>query len=140
MNKAATKVIEGLYPKQKVFRQLLETGVTSLALTPMGNAFPGTGAVLSPDGVTIDGLTADGAAFLQIGMARDAATKKLLKENFEKAKKVVEERKKPAEVKKPAAKPVAKAAKPAAKPAAKAAKPAAKPAAKVENKTDSKAA
>ncbi len=107
-NKAATRVVDGLYPKQKVFHELLEAGVTSLALTPTGNAFPGTGAVLAPNGTTVRELTADGEAFLQIGMARDAATKKLLKDSFDKAKKVVEERNKPKEEPKPAQEPEAK--------------------------------
>ncbi|MCR9248353.1 MAG: amidohydrolase family protein [bacterium] len=107
-NQAAAKVVDGLYPKQKVFRQLLEAGVTSLALTPQGSGFPGTGAILAPDGKTIGDLTAEAEAFLQIGMQRDSATKKLLKGNFDKAKKIVEERKKPKEAPKPATKPTPK--------------------------------
>ncbi|MCA8974700.1 MAG: amidohydrolase family protein [Planctomycetes bacterium] len=101
-NKAATKVVDGLYARQKIFGELLEAGITSLALTPQGNAFPGLGAVLAPDGKTIEELTADDSAFVQITMARDAQTKKLLADNLEKAKKIVEERKKPKEAEKPA--------------------------------------
>ncbi len=96
-NKAATKVTEGLYPKQAIFAELLRTGITSLALTPAGSAFPGLGGLLRPDGKTLEQLTLRDDAFVQIGMARDTQTKKLLKENFEKAQKLVEERKKPAE-------------------------------------------
>lgn len=120
-NKAATKVVDGLYARQKVFGELLEVGITSLALTPPGNAFPGLGAILAPDGTTIDALTADGEAFVQVTMARDSATKKLLKDNFEKAKKIVEERNKPKEQPKPAApatKPEEEKPTEAAKPAA----------------------
>jgi len=94
-NKAATKVIDGLYIRQPVFYDLLEVGVTSLALNPSGGGFPGLGAVLNPAGKTRSDLTQDDEAFVQIGMQRNATAKKLLKDTFEKAKKVVEEREKP---------------------------------------------
>jgi hypothetical protein len=94
-NKPATKVVDGLYAKQPVFGELLRAGVTSLALTPSGGGFPGLGAVLRPDGKTVEQLTVDDDAFVQVGMARDSGTKKLLKDMFEKAQKAVDERKKP---------------------------------------------
>ncbi|MGC6487382.1 MAG: amidohydrolase family protein [Planctomycetota bacterium] len=94
-NAAATKVVDGLYVRQPVFRDLLEVGVTSLALNPSGGGFPGLGAVLNPAGRTRGDLTQDDEAFVQIGMQRNAAAKKLLKDTFAKAKKVVEEREKP---------------------------------------------
>ena len=65
-NKAATRVVDGLYPRQKVFGELLEAGVTSLVLTPQGSAFPGLGAILAPDGKTLGELTANDSAFVQI--------------------------------------------------------------------------
>lgn len=94
-NKPATKVVDGLYAKQPVFAELLRAGVTSLALNPNGGGFPGLGAVLRPDGKTVEQLTVDDDAFVQVGMVRDSGTKKLLKDQFEKAQKVVDERKKP---------------------------------------------
>ena len=96
-NKAATKVVDGIYVRQPIFHELLEVGVTSLALNPSGPGFPGLGAVLDPSGRTRGDLTRDDEAFVQIGMQRNAAAKKLLKDTFEKAKKVVEEREKPPE-------------------------------------------
>ena len=96
-NKAATKVVDGIYVRQPIFHELLEVGVTSLALNPSGPGFPGLGAVLDPSGKTRSDLTRDDEAFVQIGMQRSAAAKKLLKDTFEKAKKVVEEREKPPE-------------------------------------------
>lgn len=96
-NKAATRVVEGVYAKQPVFGDLLRAGITSLALTPIGGGFPGLGAVLRPDGKTLEQLVRDDDAFVQIVMVRDAGTKRLLKETFEKAQKVVEERRKPPE-------------------------------------------
>jgi imidazolonepropionase-like amidohydrolase len=104
-NKAATKVVDGLVAKQPVFGELLRAGVTSLALTPTGAAFPGLGALLRPDGKTVEQLTVRDDAFVEVAMVRDSQTKKVLKENFEKAQKVVEERKKPPEPPKPEAAP-----------------------------------
>jgi hypothetical protein len=125
-NKAATKVLDGIYTRQPIFGKLLEVGITSLALTPQGGGFPGLGAVLNPAGKTRDDLALNDEAFVQIGMQRNAGAKKLLKDMFAKAKKVVEERENPPAPKKPAKKP--EAAKPTGKPAAKPTeKPAAKP-------------
>lgn len=104
-NNAATKVLDGVYARQPIFRNLLEVGVTSLALNPNGNGFAGLGAVLNPAGKTRDELALNDEAFVQIGMQRSASAKKLLKDTFAKAKKVVEEREKPPE---PAKKPEAK--------------------------------
>ena len=94
-NKAATKVIDTLYARQEIFGDLLRLGVTTLSLNPNGSGLPGLGALLRPDGKNRDQLSIDEEAFVQIGMQRNGATKKLLKETFAKAKKVVEERKKP---------------------------------------------
>jgi hypothetical protein len=115
-NKAATKVVESLYGRQPVFGDLLRAGVTSLALTPTGSAFPGLGALLRPDGKTLAQLTVDDDAFVFVGMARDKETKRLLKEQFEKAQKLVEERTKPPAAPKPAEAPPADAKPADAKP------------------------
>ncbi len=115
-NRAATKVVAGLYVRQKVFRELLEHGITTLALSPKGGGFPGQGAILDPAGKSLEDLTVDDAAFLMVSPANNTKSKKLLKDTFEKAKKVLEERKKPAP-KPPAKKPAAPTAKkPASKP------------------------
>lgn len=100
-NSAATKVAERLDPKQEVFAELLRAGITTLALTPTGDAFPGFGAVLAPDGTTLDTLVKDDDAFLFVGMQRDTRVKKTLKDGFEAAKKVVEARKAPKDPPKP---------------------------------------
>ncbi|HLQ38247.1 MAG TPA: amidohydrolase family protein [Planctomycetota bacterium] len=114
LNQPATKVSDKLYARQPIFGELLRCGVTTLALTPPGSGLPGLGAVLRPDGKTAEQLVAVDAAFVFVAMVRDTAVKKLLKESFDKAKKVVEERKKPKEPAKPEAKPEDK---PADKPA-----------------------
>lgn len=138
-NAAATKVVDGIYIRQPIFGKLLEVGVTSLALNPEGGGFPGLGAVLNPAGKTREALTANDEAFVQIGMARNAGAKTLLKSTFEKAKKAVTEREKPPEPpKKPEAKQPAtkkpEAKKPDAKPGEKPAKPSGKEAPKQDPK------
>jgi len=100
-NKAAAKVADEIYARQDVFGDLLSVGVTTLALTPSGAGFPGTAALLNPAGKDREGLVRDDDAFLVVGMGRNTATKKLLTETFDKAKKVVEERNKPKEEPKP---------------------------------------
>ncbi|MEY4675013.1 MAG: Atrazine chlorohydrolase [Planctomycetota bacterium] len=115
-NSPATKVVERLDPYQKIFGELLREGITSLALTPMGNGMPGQGAVLRPDGKNLADLTADDDAFLFFAIARDSGVKKLFKENFDKAKKALEERKKPPAPPAPPAAAPAAAAKPEEKP------------------------
>ena len=132
-NRAATKVVTGLYARQKVFRELLEQGITTLALSPSGGGFPGQGAVLNPIGKNLDQLTINDAAFLMVNPANNTKAKKLMKETFEKAKKVLEERKKP----KPKPAPAKKPAKPAAKPTT-AKKPASKPTPKKGEKKEEK--
>ena len=96
-NAAANKVVERLDPKQEVFAELLKAGVTTLALTPSGDAFPGLGAILKPDGKTLDALTLDDDAFVFVSMQRDGRVKKTLKDGFDAAKKAVEARKAPKE-------------------------------------------
>ena len=104
-NTAATKVVERLDPKQEVFAEMLRAGVTTLALTPSGDAFPGFGAILKPDGKTLEALTLDDDAFVFVSMQRDGRVKKTLKDGFEAAKKAVEARKAPKEAPKPEAPP-----------------------------------
>jgi len=91
-NNAATKIVERIYARQPIFGELLENGVTSLALNPISGGFAGLGAVLDPSGRNLRELTLDDDAFVQISMVRDGATKKMLGETFAKAKQVVEER------------------------------------------------
>lgn len=96
-NSAAQKVADRLDPKQDVFFDLLQAGVTTLALTPPGDGFPGLGAILRPDGTDLESLVQQPEAFVYVGMARESRTKKTLKDGFEAAKKAVEARKKPKE-------------------------------------------
>lgn len=115
-NSPSAKVVERLDPYQRIFGELLQEGITSLALTPMGNGMPGQGAVLRPDGKNLAELTADDDAFLFFAIARDSGVKKLFKDNFDKAKKALEERKKPPAPPAPPAAAPAAGAKPEEKP------------------------
>ena len=74
-------------------------------LSPITHRGPKTRAdlALRPNGKTVEQLTRNDDAFVQVTMVRETATKKLLKETFEKAQKLVEERKKPPEKPAPAA-------------------------------------
>ena len=96
-NRAATVVARSIYPRQDVFGELLEAGVTTLALTPRGSGFPGTGAILNPAGKSLDELATNEDAFLWVSPAVNNAAKTVLREGFEAAKQVVEERNKPPE-------------------------------------------
>lgn len=101
-NKAAAKVSDALYARQDVFGDLLECGVTTLAVTPEGPGFPGQGAVLDPAGKTREALTVDDEAFVLLSAATGTKNKELIKDGLEKAQKAVEERKKPKTPEKPA--------------------------------------
>ena len=102
-NHAATRVSDSLYAQQDVFAELLAGGVTSLFVHPSGSGFPGQAARLELDGRTREDLVADATAYTVIVAETNTNGKKLLKGEFEKAKKVLEERKKPKEQPKPPA-------------------------------------
>jgi len=94
-NKAATKVLTTVYARQDIFGELLECGVTTLALTPSGAGFPGQGGIVDPAGRTLESLTIDDEAFVLISATTGTKSKKLIKDTLEKAAKALEERKKP---------------------------------------------
>ncbi|MDP6929109.1 MAG: amidohydrolase family protein [Planctomycetota bacterium] len=134
-NQASKKVVSGLYARQKIFGELLEAGVTTLALYPSGGGFPGQGAILDPRGKTPQELTIDDDAFLVAAPSLSTSGKKVIRDALTKAKAEVAERKKPKADPKPAPKKAeAKkgeeeaAGKPEAKPATGKPKPGEKPA------------
>ena len=94
-NNAATKVADGLYARQDVFRELLDAGVTSLAVAPAGAGFPGQGALLDPSGADRASLVVNDSAFIAINPANNTRAKTLLKDSFALAAEVVEDRKNP---------------------------------------------
>jgi hypothetical protein len=94
-NRAASRVAEGLYERQDVFHDLLETGITSLSVRPLAPGFPGLAARLEPDGTTHSSLVADAEGYLVIAPATNTPGKKLVKDEFDKAKQALEARKAP---------------------------------------------
>lgn len=115
-NNAAAKVAASIYPRQKIFRELLASGITTVALAPTGTGFPGQAALLQLTGKTRDDLIANDTLFLAVNPANNTKAKKLLKDTFAAAKKVVDERKKPKVVPK---KPEVKSKTPTKKPTTK---------------------
>lgn len=115
VNKAATKIAETLYARQQVFRDLLEAGVTTLAVAPDGVGFPGMAARVALDRETEEGFILDDDAYLVIECEPKTKAKKTIKAALDAGKKALEERKKPKEEpKKPDPKKPAEPKKPAA--------------------------
>lgn len=116
-NNAATVAVQSLHARQDIFGQLLELGVTTLALTPQGTGFPGYGALLDPSGKNLAQLAEVERAFQVVASQSNTPAKKLIKESLEKAKKALEDRRRPAPASQPAG-PAAPPAAPAAAPGA----------------------
>lgn len=116
-NSSSKRVADGVYERQDVFADLLREGVTSLSVRPLAPGFPGLAARLEPDGITHGDLVTDPESYVVVAPATNTAGKKLLKDEFDKAKKALEERKKPPEAPKPAGTEGQPAATPETKPA-----------------------
>jgi hypothetical protein len=95
-NRAAQPVLDSLYARQDVFGELLAAGVTTLAVAPRGNGFPGQGGLVHPQGRTQQELTETADAYVAIRPVPETDAKKLVKETLDKAAKIVEQRRKPA--------------------------------------------
>lgn len=92
-NKAARKVVQGLYAKQDVFADLLHQGVSTLGLAPSGAGFSGLGALLDPAGTSLEAMTLSDAAFLGVVPQNNTRSKDLTKGELEKARKMLDDRK-----------------------------------------------
>lgn len=113
------KVSSKLKPQSEDWAKLLKGGITTHGVRPVETGLSGLGAAVRPLGRKVEDMVLADEKFLWLGMAANTATKKLLRENFEKAKQMLEARKKAKEVaKKPPVaegKPETKAAKEAPK-------------------------
>ncbi|MAE75459.1 MAG: hypothetical protein CMJ85_01160 [Planctomycetes bacterium] len=106
------KVTSKLRPMDGGWAEFLKAGVTTHAVRPVKSGLSGLGGVVRPLGRKVEDMVLADERYLYIGMASNTAHKKLLRDNFKKAKELIEARKK-----KPAAKTPAKpATKPGAKP------------------------
>ena len=84
-------------PAVDTFARIARTGYTSFAIYPNHGTISGRAVLVKPVGITKDSMVAEKAVFLRIDMALGTATKKLLKKEFENAKKLLEAAKKKAE-------------------------------------------
>jgi imidazolonepropionase-like amidohydrolase len=76
-----------LYPRQPIYQDLLEVGVTTLGLYPPGNAIPGQAVAVSTAGKTRDEMILAEGAYLKILMQSNATSRKMLDSAFEKVEK-----------------------------------------------------
>ncbi len=117
---------DGLDPRAEVWKDLLRAGVGTAFLFPRTSGVSGQGSLVRTVGRTKEAMILKDGIFLWIGCATGTDFKKILKENFAKAKALLEARKKKA-APPPAGKAAPKTApKPTGKPAPKPA-PAPKP-------------
>lgn len=69
---------------QDVYEDLLEAGVTTLALYPPGTGIPGQAVTVRPKGDTADEMIVAKGAYLLIHLQSSEASKKMLRDAFEK--------------------------------------------------------
>jgi len=83
-----------LYPGHPDYAELLAAGVTTLGLYAPGNGIPGQTVVVRPHGDAKEAMILRDNAYLKILMRANAATKKMIRDGFQKADKHLEKEKK----------------------------------------------
>jgi hypothetical protein len=85
-------------PRDDVWEELLELGVTTLGFYPDGNGIPGQAIALTPHGDTVAEMVVAEPAYLKVFLQASASSKKALRDAFKKAdehlEKVAKEREK----------------------------------------------
>ena len=84
LDEPETHASEELYPRQEEYRDVLELGVTTIALYPPGTGLPGQAVAVRPAGDTPRAMTIEEGVYLKITMASSAQAKKDLRGAFEK--------------------------------------------------------
>ena len=88
----------GLDPKLERWEELLELGVTTIGFYPEGGGVPGRAIAIKPRGDTLQEMLVDDEAYLKVFLQSTAASKKMLRDAFEKVdeyeEKVAKEREK----------------------------------------------
>lgn len=79
-----------LYPRQDVWAELLEVGVTTLGIYPPGTGIPGLAVAVKPEGETAAEMIVKDPAYLQIYLRSDRSSKKLFTDAFDKLDKYLE--------------------------------------------------
>ncbi len=74
-----------LYPRQDVYGDLLELGVTTLGLYPSGSGIPGQAVAVKPHGETKDEMILQDSAYLKVVLRSNVKSKKMLMDGFGKA-------------------------------------------------------
>jgi hypothetical protein len=74
-----------LYPDQELWKDVLETGVTTLGLYPAGSGIPGQGYAIQPHGATREQMILKDPTYLLVHMRSDPGAKKFLRDGLEKA-------------------------------------------------------
>jgi hypothetical protein len=72
-------------PRSDVWRELLELGVTTLGFYPDGGGIPGQAIVIQPHGKTLAEMLVAEPAYLKVHLQASAASKKALRDAFQKA-------------------------------------------------------
>ena len=72
-----------VYPHDRVYDDLLEAGVTTLALYPPGVGIPGQAFVVRPRGDTLEEMLLADSAYLKIYFRSSTRSKKMIRSGFE---------------------------------------------------------
>lgn len=73
-----------LYPRQDIWGELLEAGITTLGLSPAGAAISGQAVAVRPHGKTVSDMIIQDSVYLKVHLVSTAASKKMLRDAFEK--------------------------------------------------------
>lgn len=72
-------------PRNDVWKELIELGVTTLGIFPDGQGIPGQAVIVRPHGETLAEMLVKEPAYLKIYLQATASSKKALREAFQKA-------------------------------------------------------
>lgn len=86
------RIYDELYPFQEVYRQVLRTGTTTLALVPDGTGIPGQGAVIKPQANSAEEMALVPEGLLMIGFEANTSTKEQIRSTLVESRKELENR------------------------------------------------
>ena len=73
-----------VYGRQDIWKELLETGVTTLGLYPAGSGIPGQAVAVRPHGASAQEMIVRDGVYLQVYIGANPSLKKMLADAFEK--------------------------------------------------------
>lgn len=76
-----------LYPRQDIYGELAELGVTTLGLYPPGNGIPGQAVAIRTWGKSADAMVLDDSAYLKALVSSNSSSRRMLDSAFEKVDK-----------------------------------------------------